>query len=161
HPREVDRAFARTQVFLVTPVAVSQAHLATPAEVHRIEEAIDALGDEMSVVDRERPAEARRLDAPEILTALLQVVSQVADLGVFGLAVEVLQQEARARALGVNGGALQALDARLAPRRVVAGKVVAAVDDDPLGSEAAGQVDVGPEILLGSLGQERRRLRDV
>src|SRR5262249_20097146 len=101
------------------------------------------------------------LDAPEVLTALLEVVGQVADLGVFGLAVEVLQQETRARALGVSGCALQALDARLAPRRVVAGKGVAAVDDDPLGSEAAVQVDVGAEILLGSLGQERRRLRDV
>ena len=35
------------------------------------------------------------------------------------------------------------------------------MDDDPLGAEAPPEVDVGPEVLLGGLGQQRRGLRDV
>src|SRR4030095_2706463 len=81
HPLEVDRALARAQVLLVSAVAVGHPHLAAvpdvpralarAPDVHRVEEAVDPFGDEMRVVHRECPAEARRLDAAEVLAALL------------------------------------------------------------------------------------------
>jgi len=39
--------------------------------------------------------------------------------------------------------------------------VVAAVHDDPAGAEAARQLDIGLEILVRGVRQERRRLGDV
>jgi hypothetical protein len=113
------------------------------------------------VIDGERPAERRRRDAAEVLATLVEVVGEVADLGVLRLAVEVLQQQAHARALGQLGGALQALDARRQARREVAREVVAAVHDDPRRPELPGDVDVRRQVLLGRLGQHGRRLGDV
>ena len=141
-------------------VAVGHAHLAAPSEIHRVEEAVDALGNEVRVIDRERPAEARRLDPAEVLPALLEIVGEIADLGVLRLPVEVLQEQPRAGPLGKRGGALEALDAGGAARGVVAGEVIAPVDDDPLGAETTPEVDVRLEVLLGGVGQERR-LGDV
>ena len=63
-------------------------------------------GNQVRVVHRERPAEARRLDPPEVLAAFFEVVGEVADLGVLRLPIEVLQEQAHARALGVRGRAL-------------------------------------------------------
>jgi len=94
HPPEVDRALTGAEVLLVSPVAVGHAHLAATAEIHGVEEAVDALGDQMRMVDRECPTEVGRLDATEVLAAFLEVVGEVADLGVLGLPVEVLQKEA-------------------------------------------------------------------
>src|SRR5439155_498807 len=82
---------------------VGHADLAATPEVHGVEEPVDALGDEVRVVHGERPAQARRLDAPEELAALLEVVGEVADLGVLRLPVEVLQEQPCARSLGVGG----------------------------------------------------------
>src|SRR6266508_4690209 len=46
HPAEVDRALAGAEVLLVSPVAVGHAHLAATAEIHGVEEAVDALGED-------------------------------------------------------------------------------------------------------------------
>ena len=111
HPPEVDRALAGAKVILVSTVVVGHTHLAAAPEIHGVEEAVDALGNEMRMVDRERPAEVRRLDTTEVLTTLLEIVGEVTDLGVLRLPVEVLQEQVRARPLGVRRRALKALEA--------------------------------------------------
>src|SRR5207245_1342284 len=77
------------------------------------------------------------------------------------LSIEVFQEELRAGALGERGRPLEALEARRAPRGVVAGEVVAAVDDDPAGAKAPRELDIDPEVLVRGIGQERRGLGDV
>src|SRR5262249_45476328 len=149
------------EVLFPLAVAVGQPHFAAARDVHGVEEAVDALGDEVGVVHREGPAERGRGNAAEVLAALVQVVGEVADLRVLGLAVEVLEQQLYAGTPGPVGGSLEALDAGGDAGEEVAGEVIATVHDDPLRAETPGRLDVRRQILVGRLGQQRRGFGDV
>src|SRR5262249_38275836 len=99
--------------------------------------------------------------AAEVLAALVQVVGEVADLRVLGLAVEVLEQQLYAGTPGPVGGSLEALDAGGDGGEGGAGEVIATVHDDPLRAETPGRLDVRRQILVGRLGQQRRGFGDV
>src|SRR4249920_2459930 len=139
-------------MLFVASVAVGHAHLAAPPEIHRVQEAADTFGNEMRMVHGERPAEARRLNAAKVFATLLEVVGEVADLGMFRLSIEVLEQEARPGPLGERSRAVQALEAGGAAGGVVAGEVIAAMDDDPAGAETPRELEVRLEVSIGRVG---------
>ena len=83
------------------------------------------------------------------------------DLGPLGLAVEVLKEEHDAALLRVLNSSLQPVDRGLPAQPHIRREVIAAMHDDPFGLEARGEIDIGPQILIGGLAQEGGDFGDV
>ena len=161
HLGEIDGALAGLQVLLVVAAVVGQPHLAAAREADGIEEAPDALRDQVRMVDGEGPPERGRGDAAEVLAALLDAEREVAHLGMLRLAVQVFEEEAHAGPLGPLRRAREPRNARFPAGRVVRREVKPAVHDDPFGVDLRSERDIGLEIAVDRLRDEGRRLRDI
>jgi hypothetical protein len=95
HRGKVDGAFAGAQVLLVRATAVGDAHLPAALHVQALHELVDAVGADVRVIDGEAPAERGRVQALEVVPALLDVVREVVHFGLLGLGVQVLEQQLR------------------------------------------------------------------
>ncbi len=146
---------------LVLAGVVGEPHLADPLDAEGVQEPVDALGDEVGVVDGERPAKVVGPDLLEVRPALLHGVGQVVHLRARRLGVEILEEEPRAGSLGVRGQPGEPLEGRGLPRLDRAAEVVAGVDHDPLAAEPRGEVDVGAQVGVDALGDAGGELRDV
>ena len=79
----------------------------------------------------------RRAQLVEVVAAFGDVVGEVVDLGVVGLRVHVLEQQLHALLSAWAEARLQALERGRLAALEVAGEVVAGMDHDPAGAEAA------------------------
>ncbi len=102
HVGKIEVAGARLQMhFVPIAEAIGEPHLLDAAHIERVDKAGHAFRNEMSVVDRERKLERRRLDAFEIIAPLLARMRKVMNLGVSRFLVEVLEQDQRRFLLGI------------------------------------------------------------
>jgi hypothetical protein len=161
HLGEIDRALAGLQVLLVVAAVVGQPDLAAACDAEGIEEAPDALRDQVRVVDGEGPPERGRDDAAEVLAALLDAEREVVHLGMLRLAVQVFEEEAHAGPLGPLRRTREPGNARFPAGRVVRREVKPAVHDDPFGVDPRSERDIGLEIAVDRLRDEGRRLRHI
>ena len=75
--------------------------------------------------------------------------------------VQILQQQQRTARLRVIQHTAQAIEARLHPLLDIRGEMEAGVNHDPIGAQHGGGVDIGAEIGVGGLAQQRRILADI
>ena len=145
---------------MAVAVAVGEPHLADPPEVERLHESLDALGNQVRVVGRERELEGGRGDVPVVLP-LLDRVREVMHLGVLRLLVEVLEQQQRLLLLGMGDDALEPLAAGLHAHALVLGEVVARVHHHPARPELREDVHVALQVIGRRVGDMGRVLGDV
>jgi hypothetical protein len=83
------------------------------------------------------------------------------DFGVGRFLVQVFQQQQNRSLGGIVRGTAQAIQTGLLARRSVGRKMKSGVDNDPPGAQQGGGVDVGCEIRIDGVGNQRGVFRDV
>ena len=88
-------------------------------------------------------------------------MGQVMNLGVFGLEVQVFQEQFHSLFFGVGHAALQALQGRQLPCLQLGTEMVAAVHHHPVAVQHFRQVYIAPEVLVHGVADIRRELGDI
>src|SRR6516162_5149352 len=110
HIRKLEVTGARLQMdFVSVAEAISEPYFLDAANVDRIDKADNPFRDALRMVDGEGKLECRRLDGFEVKSPLLGRMSEIMDLGIRRLFVQIFEQNERTLFLRVVDDPFEAL----------------------------------------------------
>ena len=113
------------------------------------------------MIDGKGPPEVRRVNRVEIVLTLFYIMGEIMDFRVCGFSVQVLEQQEHPLGFRRADRPLETLQACRLTLGHIAGAMIAGMDLDPARIEGFGDIDRGAHIVIGSLRQVGRVLRNI